>query len=63
MKPVRSIVAGTVVISLSMIIKTAPLLVGAGPRVSVADLLPLGSLFVVLTVALVALGAGEKRRQ
>ena len=56
MKPIRSIVAGTVIISFSMIINLWPILSGSGPRLRVADLLPIGSLFIVLTVALVALG-------
>jgi dipeptide/tripeptide permease len=56
MKPIRSIVAGTVIISISMIINLGPILLWSGPRMRFADLLPLGSLFIVLTVALVALG-------
>jgi proton-dependent oligopeptide transporter, POT family len=56
MKPVRSIVVGTVIIGLAMIINLVPLFVPGGPRSVVAGILPLGSLFVVLTVALIAFG-------
>ena len=56
MKPIVSIVIGTIIISLSMIINVVPVLLGGGPRVTVLGLLPIGSLFIVVTVALVALG-------
>jgi POT family proton-dependent oligopeptide transporter len=56
MKPIVSIVIGTIIISVSMIINVVPVLVASGPRVRVLGLLPLGSLFIVVTVALVALG-------
>lgn len=56
MRPISSIVVGTVIIALSMIINIVPLFVGAGPRMSLGGLLPLGSAFAVLTVALVAFG-------
>ncbi len=54
--PIKSIVVGTVIIGLSMLINIAPLWMGGGVGLRVADLLPLGSLFIVLTVALIAFG-------
>ncbi len=56
LKPIVSIVIGTVIISLSMIINLVPLLSQAGPRATIWNLLPLGSAFIVATVALVAFG-------
>lgn len=56
LKPIVSIVIGTVIIGGSMIINLIPLMSAGGPRVTVWSLLPLGSLFIVLTVALVAFG-------
>lgn len=55
-KPIVSIVIGTLLIGASMIINLIPIFVQGGPRITVANLLPLGSLFIVLTVALVAFG-------
>ncbi len=55
-KPIVSIVIGTVLIGGSMSINLIPLFTEGGPRVTVANLLPLGSLFIVMTVALVAFG-------
>jgi proton-dependent oligopeptide transporter, POT family len=56
MKPIRSIVVGTVIIGLSMIINLIPLYAAGGVRVLVANWLPLGSVFIILTVALIAFG-------
>jgi proton-dependent oligopeptide transporter, POT family len=55
MKPVRSIVVGATVIGLSMAVNIIPLF-GGDVRGVVWDLIPLGSMMVVLTVALVAFG-------
>lgn len=56
MKPIRSIVVGTVIIALAMVANLLPIFTPGGPRVEVLDLLPLGSLFIVLTVTLIAFG-------
>jgi dipeptide/tripeptide permease len=56
MRPIRSIVVGTVIIGLSMTLNLVPLFLYGGLRRPAAELLPLGSLFVVLTVALIAFG-------
>ncbi len=55
MRPIRSIVVGTIVIGLSMVINLVPLYATGGVR-SLALALPLGSLFIILTVALIAFG-------
>jgi len=55
MKPIRSIVAGTVIIAFAMAVNVVPIAV-SGVRLSVLDLVPLGSVFIVLTVALIAFG-------
>jgi proton-dependent oligopeptide transporter, POT family len=56
MKPIRSIVVGTVIIGLAMAVNVFPLLTGAGLRDTMFALLPFGALFVVLTVSLIAFG-------
>ncbi len=56
MAPVRSMVVGTVIIGLAMVINVVPLYLAGGPRALGPFGLPVGSLFVVATVALVALG-------
>ncbi|HOC98589.1 MAG TPA: MFS transporter [Myxococcota bacterium] len=55
MKPIRSIVIGTVIIGLSMAINLVPVFT-SGVRVQVLDLLPFGSAMIVLTVAMIAFG-------
>ncbi len=55
MKPVRSMIVGCVVIGASMAINLVPLFVSGGIR-SAAVGLPIASMFIVLTVALVAFG-------
>ena len=55
MRPIRSIVVGIVIIALAMVANLVPILLG-DVRAPIWDLLPVGSLFVVLTVALVAFG-------
>ena len=52
--PIKSIVVGTVIIGLSMLINLVPLYSAGG--VTAQMWLPLGSLFIVLTVALIAFG-------
>jgi dipeptide/tripeptide permease len=52
--PIKSIIVGTVIIGLAMLINVAPLYMAGG--VTMRVWLPLGSLFVVMTVALIAFG-------
>lgn len=52
--PIKSIIVGTVIIGLSMLINVAPLYMAGG--VTMKLWLPMGSLFVVMTVALIAFG-------
>jgi dipeptide/tripeptide permease len=52
--PIKSIVVGTVIIGLSMLINLVPLYSAGG--VTARMWLPMGSLFIVLTVALIAFG-------
>lgn len=52
--PIKSIIIGTVIIGLAMLINVAPLYMAGG--VTARLWLPLGSLFVVMTVALIAFG-------
>ena len=54
MPPIKSIIVGTVIIGLAMLINVAPLFMAGG--VTMRVWLPLGSLFVVMTVALIAFG-------
>lgn len=54
-RPIRSIVVGTVIIGLSMVINLVPIYSG-GLRDGAIGSLPLASLFIVGTVALVAFG-------
>ncbi|MBI5531748.1 MAG: MFS transporter [Deltaproteobacteria bacterium] len=56
MKPIRSIVVGTVIIAAAMLINIVPLFMAGGARMPIIKWLPVGSLFVVLTVALIAFG-------
>jgi len=56
MKPIRSIVVGTVIIGVSMIINLVPVYAAGGVRVLAANWLPLGSVFIILTVVLIAFG-------
>ena len=58
-KPIKSIIIGGVIIGLSMLINLAPILFYGNVREGVSILniaLPVGSLFIVLTVALIAFG-------
>jgi dipeptide/tripeptide permease len=54
MRPIRSIVVGTVMIGLSMLINLVPIYAAGGVRAATAAGIPLGSLFIVFTVALIA---------
>jgi dipeptide/tripeptide permease len=54
--PIKSIVIGTVIIGCSMLINIAPLYMHGGVGLRMFDLLPLGSLFIMLTVAMIAFG-------
>ncbi|MCL2822520.1 MAG: MFS transporter [Polyangiaceae bacterium] len=56
LKPIVSIVIGTILISVSMVVNIVPLFMDGGSRATFADLLPIGSLFIVMTVACVAFG-------
>jgi proton-dependent oligopeptide transporter, POT family len=56
LRPARSIIVGTVIISLAMLINLVPLFMPNGVRSVVGGFIPLGSLFVVGTVAIIALG-------
>ncbi len=55
-RAIRSIVIGTVIIGLSMAINLFPVYAAGGVRVLVANWLPIGSVFIILTVALIAFG-------
>ena len=54
--PIKSIIVGTVIIGLSMVINLVPIFVAGGVRSEALGILPLGSLFIVLTVAMIAFG-------
>ena len=54
--PIKSIIIGTVIIGLSMVINLYPLFAPGGVTMKALDLIPLGSLFIVLTVAMIAFG-------
>jgi hypothetical protein len=56
MAPVRSMVAGTLIIGFAMVINVVPLYLDGGPRAIGPFGIPIGSLFVVATVALIAMG-------
>ncbi len=56
MAPVRSMVVGTLIISAAMLINVVPLYLDGGPRAIGPFGIPIGSAFVVATVALIALG-------
>ncbi len=56
MRPVRSIVVGTVIIGLAMAANLVPLLAGMDLRGIALSIVPVGSLFIVTTVALIAFG-------
>ena len=55
-RAIRSIVVGTVIIGLSMAINLFPIWSAGGVRELAAHWLPIGSVFLILTVALIAFG-------
>ncbi len=56
MQAISSIVAGTVIIGLSMVVNLVPIYAAGGARALALSWLPLGSVFAILTVALIAFG-------
>jgi dipeptide/tripeptide permease len=56
MKPIRSIIIGIVIIGVSMLINVIPIYFADSVRVELWDLLPVGALFITLTVAMIAFG-------
>ncbi|OFV80276.1 MAG: hypothetical protein A2Y78_10740 [Acidobacteria bacterium RBG_13_68_16] len=54
MRPIRSMIIGSVGISLSMAVNLVPVFAAGGVRALAANWLPIGSVFVVMTVALIA---------
>ncbi len=56
MKPIRSMIVGTIIIGVAMLINIAPIFAAGGPQAVVANWLPIASVFIILTVSLIALG-------
>jgi proton-dependent oligopeptide transporter, POT family len=56
MKPIRSIIVGTVIIGVSMVINLLPLVLRGGVRQELFESIPVGSAIIVLTVVLIAFG-------
>ena len=56
MKPIKSIIVGIIIIGASMLINIIPIYFADNVRVEVLDLLPIGALFITLTVAMIAFG-------
>jgi len=56
MKPIRSMVVGTLIISAAMLINIVPIFMSGGARAIAAGAIPIGSVFIVSTVALIAFG-------
>ena len=56
MKPIRSMIVGIVIISLSMVVNVIPIFISGGVRANLWNLLPVGSMIVILTVAMIAFG-------
>jgi hypothetical protein len=54
MRPIRSMIIGSIGISLSMVVNLIPVFTSGGVRALAANWLPIGSVFVVMTVALIA---------
>jgi dipeptide/tripeptide permease len=55
-KAVRSIVIGTVIIGLAMLLNVFPIYAAGGVRALAANWLPIGSVFIIMTVATIAFG-------
>jgi len=57
MKPINSIIVGIIIIGISMVINLIPIFMSGGVRsLTLGEFIPLGSLFITLTVALIAFG-------
>lgn len=57
MKPVNSMIVGGVIVALSMVINLVPIFMGGGIRsLTIGNMLPLASLFFILTVGMIAFG-------
>jgi POT family proton-dependent oligopeptide transporter len=56
LKPIRSMIVGTVIIGVAMLINIAPIYAAGGPQALAANALPIASVFIILTVSLIALG-------
>ncbi len=57
MKPINSIVVGIIIIGISMMINLIPIFTSGGVReLTLGDWVPMGTLFITLTVALIAFG-------
>jgi proton-dependent oligopeptide transporter, POT family len=57
MKPINSIIVGIVIIGISMMINLIPIFMSGGVRsLTLGEFIPLGTLFITLTVALIAFG-------
>ena len=56
MRPVKSMIFGALVIAAAMFINLYPIYAAGGVRTLVANWLPIGSVFVVLTVGVIAVG-------
>jgi dipeptide/tripeptide permease len=57
MKPINSIIVGIIIIGLSMIINLVPIFMSGGVReLALWDWIPMGTLFITLTVGLIAFG-------
>ena len=57
MKPIKSIIVGIVIIGISMMINLIPIFMDGGVRsLTIGDAIPLGTLFITLTVGLIAFG-------
>jgi dipeptide/tripeptide permease len=54
MRPIRSMIVGSIGISLSMALNLVPVFAGGGVRALAGSWLPIGSMFVVMTVAMIA---------
>jgi dipeptide/tripeptide permease len=56
LRPIRSMVVGTVIMAVAMLINIAPIYMAGGPQALAANWLPIASVFIIMTVALIALG-------
>ncbi len=57
MKPINSIIVGIIIIGISMMINLIPIFMSGGVReLTIGDWVPMGTLFITLTVGLIAFG-------